>query len=285
MIHSSDTLKTLSVIRMSNTKPRLLEHLSQVVSLFRGRRLGLMADLDGTLSEMVVRPEDAVTSPAIQQALRQLSRDLPVVAVITGRSAKDGLQMVGVEELTYIGNHGIERLEKGERRTVEAFAPYQTELREAIKMLDAALDVPGLWLEDKGVSISLHYRHCESPAQAHREILRAIDALPNSDKFLIIGGKMVVNLLPAIGSTKGSAVTEMVEEHNLSGGLFMGDDITDLDAFHAIQRLRRDSSFRGVNVAVLGGEVKQEVIEEADFVLDNVGEVSRFLTWLAQQGG
>jgi len=40
-----------------------------------------------------------------------------------------------------------------------------------------------------------------------------------------------------------------------------------------------------MNVAVLGGELKQEVIEEADFVLDNVGEVSRFLTWLAQQVG
>jgi trehalose 6-phosphate phosphatase len=260
-----------------------MEHLSQVASLFQDRRSGLMADLDGTLSEMVVRPEDAVTSPAIQEALRQLSQDLPVVAVITGRSAEDGLRMVGVEELIYIGNHGLERLEKGEHRTVEAFAPYQAELREAIKVLGATLDVPGLWLEDKGVSMSLHYRHCENPAQAHREILRAIDALPNSDKFLTIGGKMVVNLLPAIGSTKGSAVNEMVEEHGLSGGLFMGDDLTDLDAFRAIQKLRRDSGFRGMNVAVLGGEEKQEVIKEADFILDNVGEVSRLLTWLAQQ--
>ena len=253
------------------------------MDLFQRRRSGLMADLDGTLSEMVVRPEDAHVSPDVREALEQLSQELPVVAVITGRSAKDALQMVGVEELTYIGNHGMERIERGEHSVVEAFAPYLPELRKATAILGNSLNTPGLWLEDKDVSISLHYRHCDDQARAHTEILQAIYALPNRDKFLIIEGKLVVNFLPTVGSSKGSAVVDLVKEHNLSGGLFMGDDITDLDAFHAVQKLRRDGGFHGMNVAVMGGEEKHEVLKEADFTLDNVEEVSHFLTWLAQQ--
>lgn len=263
--------------------PRLLDHLTEVAGLFEGPRPGLMADVDGTLSEMAVRPEEARVPSRIRESLRKLSQRLPVVAVVSGRSARDAFRMVGLEELVYFGNHGMECIDGGERRIVEAFRPYLPELRTAIGLLAASPNIPGVWLEDKEVSVSLHYRHAQDRAEAHQRVLQAIDALPNRDRFRIIEGKMVVNLLPAAGSSKGTAIAALVRERRLSGALFMGDDVTDLDAFRAIRELRRDGSFLGINVAVLGAEPDPGVHREADYALQDVNEVSRFLAWLVRR--
>jgi trehalose 6-phosphate phosphatase len=260
-----------------------MENLDQVERLFREHRTGLMADLDGTLSEMVVRPDEARVSPEVRRALRLLSAKLPAVAVITGRSARDGLSMVQVEELTYIGNHGMERIEKGHYSVVDVFKPFLPELRRATDTLNASLKTPGMWLEDKRVSISIHYRHCQDQEQAHRDIVAAIDSLPNRDKFIVIEGKMVVNFVPAVGSDKGTAVKEVVKEHRLGGGVFMGDDVTDLDGFRAIRELRQSGGFAGLNVAVLGSDANSQVRELGDYTLAGVGEVSTFLDWLATE--
>lgn len=258
-----------------------MENLELVERLFRERRAGLMADLDGTLSEMVVRPNEARVSPVVRRALRLLSARLPVVAVITGRSARDGLHIVQVEELTYVGNHGLERIENGVYSVVEAFKPFAPELRRAADALAASLKTQGMWLEDKGVSISIHYRHCQDQARAHRDIIAAIDSLPNRDRFIVIEGKMVVNFVPAVGTDKGTAVKDVVKEHQLDGGMFMGDDVTDLDGFRAIRELRQQGGFAGLNVAVLGNDPNPQVEGLGDYTLGDVGEVAAFLDWLA----
>jgi trehalose 6-phosphate phosphatase len=267
-------------MKRSGIKPRLLDHLDDVGTLLKGRRFGLMADLDGTLAEMVMRPDECRMSPRIQQALKRLSQVLPVVAVVTGRSARDALLMAGVREITYIGNHGMERIEKGERHIAEAFSIYAPELREATGILRHLLKAPGIWLEDKDISISLHYRLSEDKERAHQEILKSIAALPNRDKFRVIEGKMVVNLVPLVGSSKGSAIKNLVKRYDLTGAMFLGDDFTDLDGFNAIRELSRDECVNGVNVAVLGVDPNPHVQDEADYVADSVDDVEQFLVWL-----
>jgi trehalose-phosphatase len=99
----------------------------------------------------------------------------------------------------------------------------------------------------------------------------------------VIEGKMVVNFVPAVGSDKGTAVKEVVKEHRLGGGVFMGDDVTDLDGFRAIRELRQSGGFAGLNVAVLGSDANSQVRELGDYTLAGVGEVSTFLDWLATE--
>lgn len=242
-----------------------------------------MTDLDGTLSEMVERPEDATLSSDVREALASLHRRLPLVAVISGRAARDVLRIVGLHQLTYVGNHGMERIEGGEHQVAEGFRPYLPEVRAAVRELRESITTPGVWLEDKLLSLSLHYRHAPDRSKAHHRIRRALSSLPNRDRFRIIEGKRVVNLLPALGASKGRAVSDLVSEYELSAALFIGDDITDVDAFRSIQALRRGRRFRGVNVAVLGEEANPKVEREADFALRDVAEVSRFLTRLADE--
>jgi len=230
---------------------------------------------------MVERPEDATLSSDIRGALASLCRRLPLVAVISGRAARDALAIVGLHQLTYVGNHGMEQIEGGEHQVAEGFRPYLPEVRVAVRELRESLTTPGVWLEDKLLSISLHYRHAPDRNEAHLQIRRALASLPNRHRFRIIEGKRVVNLLPALGASKGRAVSDLVSEYQLSAALFIGDDITDVDAFRSIQALRRGRSFRGVNVAVLGQEANPKVEREADFTLCDVAEVSRFLTRLA----
>ena len=242
-----------------------------------------MTDLDGTLSEMVERPEDASLPSDVREALASLHRRLPLVAVISGRAARDVLRIVGLHQLTYVGNHGMERIEGGEHQVAEVFRPYLPEVRAAVRELRESLTTPGVWLEDKLLSLSLHYRHAPDQGEAHHRIRRALSSLPNRDRFRIIEGKRVVNLLPALGASKGRAVSDLVSEYELSAALFIGDDITDVDAFRSIQALRRDRRFRGINVAVLGEEANPKVEREADFTLGSVEEVSHFLTRLADE--
>ncbi|HEV7664378.1 MAG TPA: trehalose-phosphatase, partial [Chloroflexota bacterium] len=81
----------------------------QVVGLLAAGRAGLVTDVDGTISPIVARPEDAAVLPAARDALAGLSHLLSMVAVVSGRRASDARAMVGVDGLVYVGNHGLER--------------------------------------------------------------------------------------------------------------------------------------------------------------------------------
>lgn len=273
--------KTMQKQEESPITPRLLDHFSKAVELLQTPRAALFTDLDGTLSELVQRPEEATLSPDVREALESLHHRLPLVAIISGRAARDALAMVGLPQLTYVGNHGMERIEGGQHQVAEGFRPYLPEVRTAVQELRSTITTPGVWLEDKELSLSIHYRHARKRNEAYRQICQALSDLSNRGQFRAIEGKELVDLVPALGASKGTAVCNLVAQYRLSGALFMGDDITDVDAFRSIRVLRRDQSFRGINVAVLGREARPEVARESDFTLCDVAEATRFLTRLA----
>ena len=262
----------------------LLDHLDAVVPVLNTGAVGLLLDLDGTISEIVPDPEAATVAPSIRSALAKLHGRLAVVAIITGRSSIYARDALGLPELIYVGNHGLERLDRGRVTLMEEARPLLPLLKELISRLRSRFDDERLYFEDKGGSFAIHYRLAGNPDKARADVLAAIaDLAGNGVK--VVPGKTVINVLPPINVTKGTAVCSLVREFHLSGGILIGDDVTDLDAFRSAAYLSRQHNFSSVSVAVAGLDSPPELEQEADFSCGGVPEVEKFLSWLVRQTG
>lgn len=254
----------------------LLRHLDAVRELLARRPLGLITDVDGTISEIAPTPETAVVSPVCRQGLADLAERLELVAAISGRPAAAARAMVGVDGMVFVGNHGLERWRDGVVEYVGGAERYRAKVEAARDRLQALLTEDCILLEDKGVSLSIHYRLCSDSDRARDLILETIAASDLPSDLRVYQGKMVVELRPAIDITKGSAVESLVDTYGLASAMYLGDDITDTDAFAAMHR----AGLKGLAIAVLGPASPRELQKGADFSLDSVRDVERFLKWL-----
>jgi trehalose 6-phosphate phosphatase len=199
-----------------------------------------MLDVDGTLAPIAPRPEDAAVPPETRAVVAALA-GLPAthVAVVSGRAAADALRMVAVPALSAAGNHGFELVTPagGARAHPEA-APYAAALGGAVADLRARLGgIEGAMVEDKGLTISVHYRLVAPPdaprVRAAAAEVAAARGLRASD------GKLITEIRPPVAVHKGTAVLALAEE--LGGGaptaafFFAGDDVTDEDAFEHLR--------------------------------------------------
>ena len=259
----------------------MLLHLGEVADLLKSGPAGLLLDLDGTISEIVHEPAQATISQGVKAALKELRLRLALVAIITGRSAQQARDIVGVDQLVYVGNHGLERLEKGTLTVAEEAKPFARSLRKLMERLRAR-DLSGVEFEDKGASFAIHYRNASNPGEAARSMLKAITELSEGQVKLLMG-KSVINVLPPVSLTKGSAVVSLVRDSGLSAAILIGDDVTDIDSFQAVRRLSDQRGFRAISIAVIGPESPAKLEDEAEFTLSNVSEVEGFLLCLRQQ--
>ena len=227
---------------MTEASPR------DIARLLRGRPLIIMLDIDGTLCDIVERAGDARIPAAAQAALRTLGARSGAgthLAFVTGRSVADARRMLHVDGAVIYGNHGMERLSSSD----PADAPHLSsgvarkpapELRAAARELRSCVaQFPGATLEDKGLSLSLHYRAMD-PAQVP-ELSARVGKIGRLHGLRMIDGKCVINVLPADAWTKGDAVLDVIR--SVEGVapdasiLFAGDDVTDEDAFRALDGL------------------------------------------------
>jgi trehalose 6-phosphate phosphatase len=208
-------------------------------------RSALLLDVDGTLAPIVPRPEDARVPPETQAELRRLNDRYALVACISGRTGEDAQKVVGVPELVYVGNHGLE-LEP----EAEAWA-------ERLHRFLRQIVWPGL-VEDKRLSASLHYRN----APEARDSADAIADAARSAGFEARFGRKVLEILPPIPANKGTAVRGLLAQRELERALYAGDDTTDLDAFAAL-----DSLELGIRVAVASPETPAALASAADIVV------------------
>lgn len=194
-------------------------------------------DLDGTLAPIVSEFNEAKVAKPVRSALQRLS-GLARVAVITGRSRQDAIGILGFEPHMVIGNHGAEwpGQETGRRwELVQLCLKWRDRLHTAL------FYEPGIEIEFKGESLSLHYRKSQDPDGALAMINAAIDDLEPRPRT--IGGKYVVNVVPTGAFGKGEALAAAMEELGCSRAIYFGDDETDEDVF----RLGRGDVF-GVHV-------------------------------------
>jgi len=243
---------------------------------------GLLTDFDGTLSPMVADPASAALIGGASDALSTLVDRLAVVAVVTGRAPLDARRMTGVPGLLIAGNHGTEWLEPDAEMPIAA--PEASSVRARLDLVLAAVPaVPGIILEHKGASATVHYRNTSDPAAALSVIL---ESLGDTDVHGIHlrHGRMSVELRPVGYGDKGSATRTIIERFGLRGVVVMGDDITDLDMFRAVEALRSAGGFRGAIIGVGGAdEMPPAVVDAADVVLADPTEAAALLTVLARR--
>lgn len=256
-----------------------LDLIRQIIKI---PRFGLFSDVDGSISRTVPTPEQAVVSQNCRHFLLTLCQKLILVAVISGRPASKIKEMIGIEDIIYIGNHGLEQLVKGEYKLAPDAEGYPKIIKATLKELEPLLSGEGVTIEDKGVTASIHYRLCQEPESAKREIIKAINSLPQAKGLRIMEGKKVINLLPDIEVNKGTATLELIKKYQLEGGIYLGDDETDIDAFKAIHKAQSDFNFQGLAIGILSDEMPQDLSKEADLTLNGVDGVERFLSWISE---
>lgn len=182
----------------------------------------LAFDFDGTLSPIVADRTRAYMRASTRALLAEACALYPC-AVISGRARADVTRLLdGVRVRFVVGNHGIEP-SKGRG----AFARATAAMRDAL--VEALADVSGVEVEDKALSLAIHYRKARSKREARARIERAIASLPAPPR--VVAGKQVVNVLPPGAPHKGIALAELKRAARVDTAIFVGDDVTDEDVF------------------------------------------------------
>jgi trehalose 6-phosphate phosphatase len=218
---------------------------------------GLFFDVDGVLAPIVAQPQDARVPDETGAELQRLNDRYALVACISGRAGDEARRIVGVPELVYVGNHGLELDEEA------------VEWGGRLQQFLAEVGWPAT--ENKGLSASLHYRGAQDE-EAARSTLEHVKLRAEDQGFVARFGRKVLEVLPPLDVHKGTAVRQLLGERNLRRALYAGDDTTDLDGFRALDGL--DLSVR---IAVVSEEGPAELREVADLTLGGPEEVPDLL--------
>ena len=266
--------------------PNILNELDLVEKLLKRPPFGLITDVDGTISPTAATPQQARISPLCHHYLAILGKQLALIAALSGRPVKEVKDMIGIDGMVYIGNHGLERWMGDHSEFLKEARDYPGAIKAVIEELNSLLAIKGLSIENKGVTATIHYRRCPDTELAKRESLAAIENSPQAKSLRIMQeSKYAINLLPPVKVDKGTAVLNLIQEYNLQGGIYLGDDITDIYAFRAMRTATSDLDFQGLAIGITGPEMPDELTAEADFTLDGVAEVERFLKWMSEAAG
>jgi trehalose 6-phosphate phosphatase len=239
---------------------------------------GLFLDFDGTLSEIVSVPSEARPVPGAKDLLSRLSEALAVVAIVSGRSARELVRWFG-PEVEIWGVHGAERAADGEvtlSARAEPYAGLMAAVREEAAARLDELGLQGVLLEDKGVMVGLHFRAAEDVAAARRALDRLADELATRHGLRRGGGRLAFELRPPIELSKATVVLDRSREAGLEAAAFIGDDRVDLPGFDALDSLAEEG-VRALRVAVDSSEVPPELLQRADIVVEGPQGVIDFL--------
>ncbi|HSF01979.1 MAG TPA: trehalose-phosphatase [Solirubrobacterales bacterium] len=245
----------------------------------------VLCDVDGTLAPIVGAPESAVVPEETRDALRALAGRYALVACVSGRRAIEARRLVGIDELTYAGNHGLELLAPRAEEAIVDPAPTEGALtaRDFIGELEgASLDGAGLRLEDKGPIQALHWRGAADEEVAERHAGEIAEAAREAG-LEPHRGRKVLEIRPASGIDKGTAVERLLSGQRIERALFAGDDRTDLDAFRALRSLVAAGSLAaGVCIGIDSSEAPEELSREADAVVGGTEEFRGVLRALGE---
>jgi len=264
-----------------------LQHLFSVWQEFSKRlkaasRVLLLCDYDGTITPIVERPELADLSEKTRQLLQALARQSSfTVGILSGRALADLRLRVGISGIIYAGNHGLEIEGPG----IGFVIPLAEEMRPVFHLINQVLSkaltpIRGVQVEDKGLTVSVHYRMVEEgKSEEVRNIFERVIANARSlGKVITTSGKKVYEVRPAVKWDKGEAIALLIDRYGKTKTkkellpIFLGDDQTDEDGFRVIEK------HDGISVFV--GE--QTNNSAARYYLKSPAEVEQFLERLAQ---
>lgn len=247
-------------------------------------------DFDGTLSPIVDDPTRAHIHPEARDVLVALAEQVAAIAVVTGRPARQALDLGGLEEvgdalaaagkeLFVFGQYGNERWSSTRRRIIGARPPrglatFERDLPRTLRLAGAA----DAWIEDKGLAVAVHTRRLSDPEGAFARLLPPLTELAHRHGLVLEPGRSVIEIRSA-GSHKGMVVDRLAAVLDADGFLFAGDDLGDVEAFEAVEELGKQG-LATLRVCSASSE-ESALIEISDVVVrgpDGVLDLLRRLT-------
>jgi len=254
-------------------KQPLLAHLPEIAPRLRAAgSLVLFLDFDGTLTPLMDDPSKVQLPPDMRQALQQLaSQEGVTVGILSGRQRADVQERIAIPGLIYAGNHGLEISGPGMIFIEPTSVTWREPLQELAGQLAQRLQaLAGVFVEDKGLTLSVHYRQAgEAVGEEVRRLVHG--ALERTTHpFVLTMGDKVYEIRPRVYWNKGTAARWILEQLNQPDPLifYVGDDVTDEDAFSALPE--------GITVKV-GGTAETT----ASYWLEDPTAVRVFLEWMA----
>ncbi len=259
----------------------LFDKLNDLKRFKNDYNTSIITDIDGTISEIVPKPMDAVVAPEIKNILEIMGNKFRFTGVMTGRSVKNAMDMMGSDKLVYIGNHGLEQYKNG-KITVD---PEVNEYIPLIKNLAGNIkkelkEYNCILFQDKKLSFTVHYRLCENGEEIRKKALKTIRSMEESKSLKIAEGRKVIEIRPPVGHDKGTILQKFISNNNVKKIIYLGDDITDSDAFIKLNELKNQKKVESLTVVVNSKETPDYVKDSADFYVNNVNEVYKFFKWL-----
>ena len=238
----------------------------------------VMLDFDGTLAPIVEHPDQAVLPAATKQHLTKLAALSGIdLVILSGRSIADLHPRIGIDGLEFSGNHGRERWKPGSPRSEADPSVRGIVAQVCERVSHQAAGIPGAFVEDKGLTASLHYR--QAPLEFHVKIRNVVGEVGRifGDAIEVSEGKCVFDFFPADNTNKGKAAMALLGERGGAAEvlpIYCGDDTTDETVFRALPP-------ESITVFVGNGETPSA----ARYRVDDTSEVAEFLRRIASLRG
>jgi trehalose 6-phosphate phosphatase len=249
-------------------------------------RAAILLDIDGTLAPIVRNPGDAHVPESTRQLLIRVARRYRLVACVSGRQASDARAMVAIGTITYLGSHGAEMLRPGWTEAV--VDPELEDWARRIHEFGGEAYTPALRrlrvrLEDKRVIVAFHWRGAPDE-DAARAAVDTIASRAEAAGLRTHWGRKVLEIRPPVRIDKGAGIASLLADTDIEVALYVGDDVTDLDAFRMLGQLVQEGKLsRCVRVGVRSEEGPSEITSEADIVVEGTDGVQRLLTLLVTE--
>ena len=260
-----------------------------LLDLLRGPCAPCM-DIDGTISATAPTVDAAVLLPGMRELLTRAVGAFDLVATVSGRAVADQRRMIAVPGVWHVGHHGYEWEEldttTGARREVllpEA-APYLEPVARSLDEIEAALAplVPELWMERKGITGGVHWRLAPDTTRAREVALPVVSRIAGRYGLRTRESKLAVELFPPVATDKGAGLRRLIETHSLQSVIYLGDDVSDTDAFRMLRDRRTLGQGPGISIGVLHRDAPSALIETADILISDTLLVPQLLECLLQ---
>jgi trehalose 6-phosphate phosphatase len=246
-------------------------------------RTAILLDIDGTLAPIVEHAADARVPEQTRQLLAEVARRYAVVATVSGRRASEARAMVSIGSISYLGSHGAELLRAGSTETqidprIEEWA---RRIQEFAREADTAdLRRRRVRIEDKGTIVAFHWRGAPDEDDA-RSAVDALAARAEQEGLHTHWGRKVLEIRPPVRFDKGTGIASFLDGLELDNVMYVGDDVTDVDAFRGLTAMVDDGRIeRALKVGVTSDETPPELEAEADYAVDGTAGVRELLSML-----
>jgi trehalose 6-phosphate phosphatase len=247
-------------------------------------RSAVLLDVDGVLAPIVEQPDDAHMPETTRRPLIEVAKQYGIVACVSGRRASDARRIVSLGSIAYLGSHGSEILRAGTiapelDRELQAWTDRVRAFAD--DAFDESLRRLRVRLEDKEAIAALHWRGVPDEDEAHAAVEDVARAAEDAG-FVTHWGRKVLEIRPPVRIDKGAGIVRLLHDTELAAALYVGDDLTDVDAFRGLDELAATGRVGvAVKVGVRSDEGPPRLEQEADYMVDGTAGVRQLLQALA----